>query len=345
MEIPAESLTILVWPITTITITITVALVAALVILVIIFLYFIHTTPRSFSPRPLSPRTLSPPPYTAPPSAPDTSISKKARRRNARQETALHQVRAMERTRSQLHADMDSLTAKNATISAEVVTLRAQAAHLHKWMTKTVAPVYLCLLAKGLASYAFWHRRGLYPATTKLSMAQLSYLNETLESTNDRDTFRAAQAIVRRTPIPPPGGRAYVSGTLEHRYPGIESCGSLSGNGATATLIDTAMIRTLKNKWVNVLDDRNRAAHEASATDIAEFLQYVDDIQDYEKYPTTHGYCIPNFSVWASYYAILFGFQYQDIGMQNDASQSQVLTNSGSLDTIHVDDDEGLGET
>jgi hypothetical protein len=104
------------------------------------------------------------------------------------------------------------------------------------WLISLIAPLYVSLLAKGIASYAFWHGTGLYPPNVRLSVGQLTFLNESIKRKADdkeytpQQRLEKAKDVVRQYPSgPPPGTASYTTSSVTLRYPGLQDVAG--GNG------------------------------------------------------------------------------------------------------------------
>ncbi|KAJ6476173.1 hypothetical protein C8R45DRAFT_1216893 [Mycena sanguinolenta] len=237
-----------------------------------------------------------------------------------------------------LNQQVATLNTQAATLNTQVETLNTQVARLNKLVADglvTIAPIYLSLLVKGIASYAFWHGKDLYPYNRQLSVRQLHDLNCKLQMTSG-NKLQAAKHIVRQYPD---GKRAYAPGKLEDCYPGIQSCVdrcSIPGNGPDDNRhhITPQTLEKLKDKAY--VENRNERAHEASAATLANFLRSIEMFEDFEK----PGYLIDDFTTYVFWFRILFGFDFKDIASQSKSDQTQILTNSGSLETMAGSEDE-----
>ncbi|KAJ6476152.1 hypothetical protein C8R45DRAFT_1008985 [Mycena sanguinolenta] len=214
------------------------------------------------------------------------------------------------------------------TLKSEVEDLKSKVKDLAK---------NLPLLVNGIASYAFWHGKDLYPPTLPLSVRQLHDLSLKLETTAG-NRLQAAKSIVRQYPdgnlSRQPRAYAPGDGELEECFPGIQSCVDrfkIPGNGPDDNLhhVTPNTVEMLKKKWTTGVQNRNQA----SAATLANFLQTVEDFKDVGK----AGYLIDDFTTYVCWYRILFGFEYTDIASQSEADQSQLLSNGALYVVRYLD--------
>ncbi|KAJ7872033.1 hypothetical protein B0H13DRAFT_1895509 [Mycena leptocephala] len=123
------------------------------------------------------------------------------------------------------------------------------------------APIYTSLLAKGVAVYVFWHASGLY----------------------HHDVILSAQELVKdHQPAPPSNNRQIQDANeITSRYPNIMLStvgGDIPGNGpASPEDVTKGTLVHLQKKWRAVFNAGGTAARRASASDIAVFLQIMQE--------------------------------------------------------------------
>ncbi|KAJ7225979.1 hypothetical protein GGX14DRAFT_556717 [Mycena pura] len=226
-----------------------------------------------------------------------------------------------------------------------------------------LAPIYTSLLVKGMASFMFWHQDGLYPPQTILTVAQLGRLNDMLEQEPEWNRLAAARLMYAALPHGPgPRPRDYDTRPFGNAFPGIkDNFRDLRGNDALQSEllpdgdpdkkprnpdddITLGKLDILEKKYAEVVNRRNRAAHEANAIEIANFLAVIEEnrvpreLRNDTTFCDSQGYWVSDFRLLRRYYRYLFGFEYSDAHEQTKEDQELILSNSGSLDTIVVDD-------
>ncbi|KAJ6571952.1 hypothetical protein B0H19DRAFT_1131896 [Mycena capillaripes] len=147
-----------------------------------------------------------------------------------------------------------------------------------------VGPLYGSILIKGVASSAFWHGEGLYAPDVVLSVGQLTFLNEELEKIKPgrAHILSAAKKICKDHPLAGVLKATFRTSELDVRHPGILSCPTIIGNPPAHEPLTANNLATMQNKWRVMVDRRDRAAHEASAQQIADYLRIINKFKDQE---------------------------------------------------------------
>ncbi|KAJ6511279.1 hypothetical protein C8R47DRAFT_1094427 [Mycena vitilis] len=227
--------------------------------------------------------------------------------------------------------------ARQQDIKLEALTEALKSTYL-----SIVYPIYRSLLYKGVASFAFWHSATLFPPEFPLNVSQLTFLNEKLDTTaRGADIAHKARLVYEENRNPNGQSKQYTTRGLLLKYPPLSHvvAGGIPGNGPAVVndrnVVDAELLKALEKNWNHVVQGRDRAAHEANAAELSQFLSTI------QRFKTAAGsYWIPDFQLLARLYRILFGFEFGDITNVMPQDQEQTLTNSGSLDTIVGEDEE-----
>jgi len=188
-------------------------------------------------------------------------------------------------------------------------------------------PIFKSSLCKGAFDGLFWGHQSLlnrYVSPTEVRLLQR--ITDALGGNRERrgtEAVRLFQSIVGGAAV---SGRdadviaqAQVPQQRTRGKPFLDAC--TSQNTSQIGIIEDEILKRLSNDYAMVVDGRNSAAHEVTPRQLASFINVLDDGSGDKQF-------------YAGLFDLVFHFLYTDIQKQPEHIQSQILTNSGSGDTL-----------